>query len=58
MNRYRKTRKDATSEGTHVARGVIGTIIVITMILAGFYYWFPQATRAAPPATVKLTVHP
>lgn len=53
----RRHSADKTSEGTHMARGVIGTIVVLIAIGAAFYRWGPTDAREQPTgASVKLGI--
>lgn len=48
MTLFRKVRKDApTSEETHMARGVLGVIVIIALIIVALVKWFPPASTSA-----------
>ena len=48
MIRYKRTRKDNTSEDTHVFRGVIGAMIVIALSGWAFHRYLPVLLAKYP----------
>ena len=55
--KYKRVRKEHTSEDTHVLRGVLGAIIVIGLMLVAFHRYAPllwdQSSASAPVAKAQ-----